>query len=74
MSTPPTVPARFVPAPRRRPGDAVGDLVVTCPWCLTIHRHGAGSDPVRLAYGHRAAHCSGPRASRTYILVPEVTP
>lgn len=74
MTACPDVPARFVPSRHRRPGDAVGDLVVTCPWCGKTHRHGAGADPAHLAYGHRLAHCAAPGAPRAYTLVPEATP
>ena len=74
MTTIPTIPARFVPSRQRRPGDAVGDLVVTCPWCRKTHRHGAGTDLAHPLYGARLAHCTKPGASRAYVLVPEATP
>lgn len=79
MTTSPSVPARFVPTRQRHPGDAVGDLVIVCPWCRKTHRHGAGGDLAHLSYGHRAAHCdekfslakARPGESRGYVLVPE---
>ena len=82
MTAIPEVVARFVPTPRRHRGDAAGHLVVTCPWCGKPHRHGAGSDPARPAYGHRVAHCAEkysrvnnrPGESRGYVLVPELAP
>ena len=70
----PEVVARFVPNPRPRRGDAVGELVITCPWCRKTHRHGAGSDPAHLLYGARLAHCTTRGASPSYLLVPAPTP
>ena len=71
MNSIPEVVARFVHTSRRHPGDAVGDLVILCPWCRKTHRHGAGGDPAHLAYGHRVAHCDAPGSSAGYVLVPE---
>jgi hypothetical protein len=74
MTPIPEVEARFVPVARPRPGDAVGDLVILCPWCRKTHHHGAGGDLAHLAYGHRVAHCDAPGSSAGYVLVPEVSP
>jgi hypothetical protein len=60
------VPARFVPPTDPRLGPGV--LVLSCPICGALHKHGAG-EPDNPAYGVRRAHCkSGPGGS--YNLVP----
>ncbi len=60
------VPARFLPPANPELGPGV--LVLSCPICGALHRHGAG-DPENPAYGQRVAHCkTGPGGA--YNLVP----
>ena len=58
-----------VPTYVERAGDGGWDLLITCPHCDDLHRHGGGNGPVpRL--GHRVSHCIRRVCGGDYVLIP----
>jgi len=52
-----------------RAADGFWDLVIQCPYCGDLHRHGGGgdADPV---LGQRLSHCVRDGRRGDYVLVP----
>jgi len=57
-----------VPAYAERHRDGTWDLLLTCPYCGAIHRHGGGTGRLP-SLGHRVGHCVGRDHAGDYILV-----
>jgi|GEM_PF-3918691 len=77
LTEPPVLPAYYYWQPTRR-GEGFWRLLVWCPECRAVHRHGGGSDELPVA-GHRAAHCAD-ESNSAYVAVgysvakPELVP